>query len=44
MREPDSEDETVEVPRTVLEDLISKVESIEARLRSSGREGTEGSP
>jgi hypothetical protein len=44
MKVPGNAGETVEVPRAVLEDLLSKVESVEAKLRSSGREGPEVSP
>ncbi len=44
MKEPESAGETVEVSRAVLENLLSKVESIEAKLTSSEREGPEASP
>ncbi len=44
MKEPENAGETVEVPRAVLESLLSKVESIEAKLTSSEREGPEASP
>ena len=40
----ENDGETVMVPRTTLERLLSKVESLEGKLRSSEREGPVASP
>lgn len=44
MKKGENDGETVEVPRSVLEGLLSRVESLQARLRSSEREAPAGSP
>lgn len=44
MRKSTNTSENVEVPRVVLEGLLSKVESLEGRLRSSEKEVPSGSP
>lgn len=40
MAEVVSDSETIQVPRSVLEELLRKVESLEARLQVSEKEGT----
>ena len=37
MKKGENDAETVAVPRSVLEGLLGKVETLEARLRSSGK-------
>lgn len=44
MEESTTPSETVEVPRSVLVSLLSKVESLETKLRPSEREGPGAPP